>query len=100
MQDIPFNFLPMYDMSGLTDSEDLTDQLKKTRCERDKLREEVTGLKAELKGLDHVSRLESDVCHETCYNKQLLGTVGTKLTCTKNWVLYEQLPLNIIIAFT
>lgn len=37
----------------ITDSGDLADQLKKTRCERDKLLEEVTGLKAELKGLDH-----------------------------------------------
>jgi len=45
-------------MTALTDSEDLTDQLKKTRCERDQLREEVSGLKAELKGLDHVSRLD------------------------------------------
>ncbi|KAK2185982.1 hypothetical protein NP493_215g03019 [Ridgeia piscesae] len=39
--------------NDITDSEDLTDQLKKTRCERDQLREEVSGLKAELKGLDH-----------------------------------------------
>ncbi|KAI0225002.1 hypothetical protein LSAT2_024060 [Lamellibrachia satsuma] len=37
----------------IIDAPDLADQLKKTRCERDKLQEEVARLKAELKGLDH-----------------------------------------------